>query len=92
MNAHQSDLLFHEIKSKLQDIKGKTELGIPIRKFDDELKAIKKELLVKWILRQRKKKLSYKQIEDILNTEQVPTLSGNSRWNAQTISNISKGK
>ncbi len=93
-NLHHGhgDVLFDEIKEKLQDIKGKTELGIPIKKFEDELRSVKKNLLMKWILRQRKQKLSYKQIEDILNQAEVPTLSGGSRWNAQTISNISKGK
>lgn len=85
-----SDTLFQEIKDRLEDIQGKTELGIPIKKFEDELRDIKRGLLVKWIQRKRRQKHSYKQIEDILNGEGVPTLSGKGKWNSQTICNMVK--
>ncbi len=85
-----SDALFQEIKDRLEDIQGKTELGIPIKKFEDELRDIKRGLLVEWIHCKRRQKHSYKQIEDILNGEGVPTLSGKGKWNSQTICNMVK--
>ena len=87
-----SDALFQEIKDRLEDIRGKTELGIPIKKFEDELRDIKRGLLVEWIHRKRRQKHSYKQIEDILNGEKVPTLSGKGKWNSQTICNMVKAR
>ncbi len=86
------ETVFEEIRIRLYDIKGKTELGIPIKKFEDELKVVKRELLVVWIKHKRRQNHSYKQIEDILNRENIPTLSGKGRWNSQTICNMVKTK
>ncbi len=87
-----TNTLFQEIKRRLEGIQGKTELGIPIKKFEDELRDIKRGLLVEWIQRKRRQKHSYKQIEDILNSEGVPTLSGKGKWNSQTICNMVKAR
>ncbi len=93
MTQPNTDPLFKDIKDKLEDIQGKAhDLGIPLKKFDDELREIKKKMLIKWILRKREEKHSYKQIEDLLNEAGVPTLSGKGRWNSQTISNMLKEK
>lgn len=85
-----TDAMFYEIKQRLKGIQVKTELGIPFKKFNEELRDIKRNLLVEWIRRKRRQKHSYKQIEDILNSEGVPTLSGKGKWNSQTICNMVK--
>jgi hypothetical protein len=87
-----TDAMFQEIKERLEDIQGKTELGIPLKKFEDEIGDIKRGLLVKWIRHKRRQKHSYKQIEEILNGEGVPTLSGKGKWNSQTICNMVKAR
>ncbi len=82
------DALLQEIKFRMEALKSKIDIGVPLKKLESERWDIKKNLLMKWINIQRRNNLSYQKIEDILNNENVPTLTGMKNWNARTIYNI----
>ncbi len=92
MTKEIEDALLQEIQFRMAALKSKIDIGVPLKKLESERWDIKKNLLMKWIKIQRSKDLSYQKIEDILNQENVPTLTGMKKWNARTIYNIVKKK
>lgn len=92
MTKEMEDALLQEIKSRMEALKAKIDIGVPLKKLEPERWEIKKNLLMKWIRIQRNNNLSYQKIEAVLNDANVPTLTGMQNWNARTVYNIIKKK
>ncbi len=92
MTKEIEDDLLQEIKFRMEALKNKIDIGVPLKKLESERWEIKKNFLMKWIRIQRKNNLSYQKIEDRLNNENVPTLTGMKKWSARTIYNIVQKK
>lgn len=87
-----ADYLFTEMKSRLESIKFKIDIGVPFKKLETERRQLKREFIVKWIQLNRSKGATYQQMADVLNMNQVPTLSGGNKWLPRTIHGIENGK
>lgn len=66
--------------SRLDEIKRKVGEGIPVDLLRDDI--------IGWIQYRRENKWSWEHITDLLNSSEIPTLSGKGIWNKATLYNL----